>query len=231
MKYLVVFEKAEPLRWLGHLDVLRAFERAVRRSRLPIAFTSGFNPRARLTFASALGVGTTGEAEVMTIELTEDLPATTLVQRMNACLPAGLRLLSAETVPDHGSRDLLNSYDRAQLRLTCSLQQAGTQEQVEAVLAQLRGMAVWEITREREGRARTLDLRPFVLDIAVERLEGQEITFLAIVTIGQEGGARPSEIADLLASLLPGLELRRAHRVRLYQSVHPSDARRAPNER
>jgi len=53
-KYLFNFEKGESVRWLGHLDILRTFERAIRRAGLPIAFSNGFNPRERLVFASAL---------------------------------------------------------------------------------------------------------------------------------------------------------------------------------
>jgi len=56
-KYLLTFEKAEPVRWLGHLDILRTFERAIRRAALPIAFSNGFNPRERIAFASALSTG------------------------------------------------------------------------------------------------------------------------------------------------------------------------------
>src|SRR5205823_11627002 len=57
MKYLITFEKGESARWLGHLDILRTFERAIRRAELPIAFSTGFNPREKIAFASALGVG------------------------------------------------------------------------------------------------------------------------------------------------------------------------------
>ena len=46
MKFLLTFEKGETARWLGHLDILRTFERAIRRAELPIAFSAGFNPRA-----------------------------------------------------------------------------------------------------------------------------------------------------------------------------------------
>src|SRR5580704_15246674 len=70
-KYLFYFAKAESVRWLGHLDILRAFERAVRRAELPIAFTLGFNPRVRINFASALSTGITGSAEPAVLELTD----------------------------------------------------------------------------------------------------------------------------------------------------------------
>src|SRR5262249_28154123 len=108
MKYLITFEKGESARWLGHLDILRTFERAIRRAELPIAFSSGFNPREKIVFASALGVGVTGAAEPATLELTEALPPDILVQRLNEKLPPGIRLRSAEEIPDAGSRDLLN---------------------------------------------------------------------------------------------------------------------------
>src|SRR5437588_10146928 len=100
MKYLVTFEKGEACRWLGHLDILRTFERAIRRAELPIAFSTGFNPREKLAFASALSVGVTGSAELATMELTAPVPSAELVGRLNDKLPPGIRLRSADEIPD-----------------------------------------------------------------------------------------------------------------------------------
>src|SRR2546427_9894555 len=104
MKYLLTFEKGESARWLGHLDILRTFERAIRRAELPIAFSSGFNPREKLAFASALSVGVTGEAELATVELTDSVDPATLVENLNTKLPPGIQLKAAEEIPDAGSR-------------------------------------------------------------------------------------------------------------------------------
>src|SRR2546421_12880929 len=128
MKYLLTFEKGEPVRWLGHLDMLRTFERAIRRAELPIAFSSGFNPRERITFASALGVGVTGAAELATVELTEPAIPDDITAKLNQKLPAGIRILDAAEIPEAGSRDLLNSFDRAELLLTCDREGALTPE-------------------------------------------------------------------------------------------------------
>src|SRR6266700_2916279 len=103
MKYLITFEKGEPVRWLGHLDMLRTFERAIRRAELPIAFSTGFNPRERITFASALGVGVTGGAELMTIELTDTVEPPAIVADLNDKLPAGIQILEAREIPEVGS--------------------------------------------------------------------------------------------------------------------------------
>lgn len=57
---MAVFEKGERLRHIGHLDIQRAVQRALRRSMLPVAYSNGFNPHILLTFASALSTGYAG---------------------------------------------------------------------------------------------------------------------------------------------------------------------------
>src|SRR5579871_2324438 len=98
MKYLITFEKGESARWLGHLDILRTFERAIRRADLPIAFSTGFNPHERIAFANALSVGVTGSEEPAILELTTPLDPEDLVGRLNEKLPPGIQLLSAREV-------------------------------------------------------------------------------------------------------------------------------------
>src|SRR5215467_10770727 len=109
MKYLITFEKGESARWLGHLDILRTFERAIRRADLPIAFSAGFNPHERIAFANALSVGVTGSEEPATLELTTVVHPQDLVRRLNEKLPPGIQLRSASEIPDARSRDLLNA--------------------------------------------------------------------------------------------------------------------------
>src|ERR1700722_17899805 len=118
-KYLFYFEKAESVRWLGHLDILRAFERAVRRAELPIAFTFGFNPRVKINFSSALSTGITGSAEPAVIELTDSLPSPEVQERLNSVLPPGIQVSNCTEIPEAGKRDLLNSYDRAEYVFVC----------------------------------------------------------------------------------------------------------------
>src|SRR5579862_7775423 len=113
-KYLLMFEKGQSVRWLGHLDILRTFERAIRRAGLPVAFSAGFNPRERLAFASALSTGVTGAAEPATLELTAPTPTEEIVCCLNAVLPPGIRITACLEVPDAGARELLNSFDRAE---------------------------------------------------------------------------------------------------------------------
>jgi hypothetical protein len=95
----VRFTKEEPLRFLGHLDVVRLWERACRRARLPLAYTLGFTPHPRLQFASPLALGATGAAEVLDLYLTAPLAPADFGARLGARLPSGCRVVEVQEVP------------------------------------------------------------------------------------------------------------------------------------
>lgn len=95
----VIFATDDTVKYVGHLDMHRAWERAIRRARLPLAYTQGFNPQARLQFAAALPVGFTGQAEIADVYLNEVLEPAEFLTRLRAALPPGIRPLSAEPAP------------------------------------------------------------------------------------------------------------------------------------
>src|SRR5262249_26786846 len=142
------------------LDILRTFERAIRRAGLPIAFSNGFNPRERLAFASALSTGTTGGAEPAVLELTDPLAPEEVAARLNEALPPGIRLRSCEEILEAGSRDLLNGYTRAEYEIVCACPPAMDAETVRTAIDTLLSQAQICVTREREGRTKTVDIRP-----------------------------------------------------------------------
>lgn len=95
----VTFATDDTVKYVGHLDMHRAWERAIRRARLPLAYTQGFNPQPRLQFAAALPVGFTGEAELADVFLNEALEPAEFLARLTAALPPGIRPYHAEPVP------------------------------------------------------------------------------------------------------------------------------------
>jgi radical SAM-linked protein len=218
-KYLLTFEKGESVRWLGHLDILRTFERAIRRAGLPIAFSNGFNPRERLAFASALGTGVTGGAEPAVLELTAPLPADAIGARLNDALPPGIRIRTCLEIPDAHSRDLLNAFDRAEYAVVCTCPPETAPADIEAALGALLSRTEISITREREGRAKTVDIRPYLFQLTrrPENAANGRLTLDMIVALGESGSAKPPEVIAALSAHLPGLTLRRAHRVRLIE--------------
>ena len=96
------YEKCDRLRWLSHLEVLRAIERLVRRSGLPCAVTRGFNPHMKLAFGPALPVGTAGRNEYADVWLTRYTEADAVLAALQGHAVPGLAPLQVGYVDDRG---------------------------------------------------------------------------------------------------------------------------------
>ena len=81
MKARIKFRKLGVMKFIGHLDVMRYFQKAIRRAGLPIAFTEGYSPHMIMSFASPLGVGMTSDGEYFDIELREPISGVEAIRR------------------------------------------------------------------------------------------------------------------------------------------------------
>ena len=91
----VKFERGEEIKYISHLDIVKAFERALRRSGVPAAYTQGFNPHPQMVFGLPLPVGVTSEAEYADFELEKKMSSEEFARTLNSCLPRGLRIAGA----------------------------------------------------------------------------------------------------------------------------------------
>lgn len=96
MKLRIKITKDEEIRFISHLEYVRTIERAIRRAKLPVAYSEGFNPHMKFSLASALGVGVTSRAEFVEIELSEEIDLAATMQRLAANLPTGIRIIEAD---------------------------------------------------------------------------------------------------------------------------------------
>ena len=100
MKVRIKFRKYGVLKFIGHLDVMRFFQKMMRRAEIPIAFTGGYSPHMIMSFASPLGIGLTSDGEYVDIELTELIDSETAVRRMNAVTAEGIEILSFRQISE-----------------------------------------------------------------------------------------------------------------------------------
>jgi radical SAM-linked protein len=197
------FTKGEPVRFVSHLDLMRCFERAMRRSEFPVGYSQGFNPRPRLSFASALSVGATSEWELGQVELAEpfdDGCLETLVASLNAQLPAGLRIEEAWSVPLEKRSPYIQP-TAAAYRLGLVGEAAGSR--VEHLLRQDAGIpeaAEWNLRQEDAG-GWSLILR---------------------LPIGERDGVRIRDVIARLERDLPGVKVTSLHRARLWCEAEPA---------
>lgn len=100
MKYRVKFSKTGPIKYIGHLDVMRYFQKAIRRANIPIAYSQGFSPHQILSFAFPLSVGFTSEGEYFDMDLTEEVNEKDLKDSFNKVLNEGISVLDVKMLPE-----------------------------------------------------------------------------------------------------------------------------------
>ena len=96
MKLRIKFRKYGPVRFIGHLDVMRFFQKANRRAELDVAYTGGFSPHQIMSFAAPLGVGLTSNGEYMDLEVHSLTSCEDVKQRLNAASVPGIEITSVK---------------------------------------------------------------------------------------------------------------------------------------
>ena len=93
--------KDRDIRFISHLEYVRTIERAIRRAKLPAAYSEGFNPHLKFSLASALGVGVVSYTEFVEIELAEPVEIEAAARALDKALPRGIRVLAADAVANN----------------------------------------------------------------------------------------------------------------------------------
>lgn len=91
----VVYKKGEEVKFISHRDLMRAFQRAIRRADLPIAYSQGFNPHMKISWGNALKVGAISEVEEAVLQFETWVKPDDIKARLNKELPKGLAILDA----------------------------------------------------------------------------------------------------------------------------------------
>jgi len=187
----ITFAKGEEIKYISHLDLVRLWERVLRRAGVPLAYSHGFNPRPKITVAAALPVGFTSQGEVMDIVLERHISPYNFAKGLASHLPPGLELLSVEEVyPKLPS--LQSQVCSAEYRVTVSWD--GAQEELDEKLRQL--LSAKQVLRQRRGK--DYDLRPLIEDLWIEGKEANGWVLGMRLQVGEQGTGRPDEVLEAL---------------------------------
>ena len=100
MKIRIKFRKYGTMKFIGHLDVMRYFQKAIRRSEVNIRYSEGFSPHQIMSFAAPLGVGITSKGEYVDIEVLDTENSKKMIDRLNAVMSEGFEILEYKLLPD-----------------------------------------------------------------------------------------------------------------------------------
>lgn len=208
MRLRIQFSKTEAMRYTGHLDLHRAWERAFRRAGLPLAYSQGYHPQPRLNLAAALPLGFTSACEILDAWLSEEIPGDTVKAVLERALPPGIEINSIEEVEDR-----LPALQNQVLATEYIVTMHEFLDHLDERLDELIKTTV--ISRERHGK--TYDLRPLIEDLhrMPDDDQGYKRVFMRLTARSGATG-RPEEV---LAALDIPSETTRIHRTRLILEV------------
>lgn len=101
MKLRMQITKDKDIRFISHLEYIRTIERAIRRAKIPAAYSEGFNPHMKFSLASALGVGVVSYTEFVEIELAEPMEVKQAAKNLIKALPRGIRIIAGDAVANN----------------------------------------------------------------------------------------------------------------------------------
>jgi radical SAM-linked protein len=191
----VTYRKHGPARYVAHLDLMRTWERAIRRARLPLVYSQGFSPHPKLSMAAPLPVGTAGEGEFIDLWLEPAAGLDEVRARLGAVLPDGIEVVALTEV-DEGTPNLqaASRAARYEVRFAADVLHDA---RLTALVADLMALDTLDWEETRGGKTRRYDLRPPLLDARVRAEEGTTILELRVSLRGG-GSVRPSSVLAAL---------------------------------
>ena len=214
MRIIAAFQKNKEISYTSHLDVQRTLQRAFRRANLPLAYSKGFNPHPKLSFATALATGYTSDGEWFEVELDRPIEPQAFIERVNPALPDGMRVVEAFEADD--SIDTLSKLIRAaRYELTVHFDGAVAQQDVCSALDSIMGSEPVIVDKKTKSGIKPTDIRPDILEASVKEVSDTSATLLVVGTLTAAGGLRAETFVRALFDRLHLNGFFTAHRISL----------------
>lgn len=215
MKVRIKFRKYGAMKFIGHLDIMRYFQKAMRRAEIPIAFTGGYSPHMIMSFANPLGVGVTSDGEYFDIELTEPIASDQAVKQLNDAMVEGMEIVSFVEIPDNKKETGMSIVAAADYlsKVKSGSFPADWKERAQGFLSQ-EEIKVWKATKKSE---KEVDIKPMIY-----RFEVRDDCIYMQVATGSVENLKPGLVIEAFAGYL-GLDKDALsfehHRLEVYANV------------
>ncbi|MCM1134213.1 MAG: TIGR03936 family radical SAM-associated protein [Clostridium sp.] len=189
MKIRVKFSKYGALRFIGHLDVMRYFQKAIRRAEIDIAYSEGFSPHQIMSFASPLSVGHTSEGEYFDMEVNSFTGEEDLLKRLQAAMVEGIDILKVKLLPEK-EKNAMASVAAADYLVTFS-EKVNLPDDWRKQLLDFYGQRTIPVIKKTKKGQRELDLKE-----GVYRLEPRDMGVYMLVDAGSGSNVKPGFVLE-----------------------------------
>lgn len=194
MKVRVKFKKHGAIRFIGHLDVMRFFQKCIRRAGLDIAYSGGYSPHQIMSFAHPLGVGMESNGEYMDIELNTVTTSDDMMKRMNDASVEGIEIVSIKELPE-GAGNAMASVAAASYTVRFREGKEPTTNVAEKIIDFMSQKQIL-ITKETKKNTLEVDLKPGIYEFRVN----EDGSLYLFVDASSGGNIKPIAVIEALLS-------------------------------
>lgn len=190
--YRVRFTKEEHFKFLSHLELIRAIERALRRAEIPLAYSEGFHPHAKLSFGPALAVGVNSMDEYFDMQLTADLDPEAITEVLNNHLPQGIHINAIRKCL-HNVKPLNAVINRAAYVVVLNMNKNVIDEVTETVNHLMEHEELMVLRSNKNGQ-KMVNIRLWLHNLNTEIINETQLQIRITGEIGSGGNLRPEDI-------------------------------------
>ncbi|MCR5501647.1 MAG: TIGR03936 family radical SAM-associated protein [Lachnospiraceae bacterium] len=218
--YRIKFTKEGPVKYTGHLDVMRFFQRVIRRAALPVAFSGGYSPHPVMSFAYPLSLGFTSTGEYFDVAFTEEVPEDEILRRMNEESNCFFRILAVKRMPQ-GTRNCMSSVFASEYEVTFRdhVKLPSGWERTYLSFCEREHIPVRK-PKKKGGGFLEIDLKEFLYDYGIP--EGRERTIRFVINSGSSDNVKPEFFTHCFledAGIEEGEFPFRVHRTEIYENT------------
>lgn len=190
MKVRIKFKKYGPMKFIGHLDIMRYFQKSMRRAEIDIAYSTGFSPHQIMSFASPLGVGLCSEGEYFDIELSSHNGSENMKNALNRVMVPGIEIVSIKELSDQNANAMACV---AAAKYDISLKDGILTEKIKKQAEQFFNQSTILVTKQTKKNEISIDLKPHIYEYKVT-----ENGFKLFVDASSSGNIKPTLVMEAL---------------------------------
>lgn len=191
------FVKGNEVKYISHLDLMRVFQRALRRTGIPISYSSGFNPHQEISFGAPLSLGVTSDAEYVDLKLAEPMEVQEIKKRLNGSLPDGIRILEGMKLRK-GYKSAMSVVTHARYRISIDIEDITPeklQKSIEGFIAQ-ENIRVMKHQPKKGFELKEIDIKPMI--VSMKLIESKETMSVidCLLLCGSRGNLKPDLLIE-----------------------------------
>lgn len=194
----IKYAKGNEIKYISHLDFQRSFHRLLNRAGIDVAFSQGFNPHLKVSYAMAMSVGMTSEGEYLDVELATPIEAKKLKSLLNEQAPKGLEILAVK-IFEEPVKSLASIITEGIFKVEVPVGDDVTENKIREVIEEILKKDTLELTRKnKKGKLVTKNIRPCIKKLELDGISDNKAYLDMILSMGSVDNLNPQLLLDYI---------------------------------